>query len=188
MARKAPAISIEDLKIKIGAAAKRAAVEELEPEEMEDPFESAFTFLYFENAQVRSDLRKIDFDFENYSTPNEDNRDTNTDRILGWHTLPNGFSFLGCWAGGDWETPVYFILYWDGEKVRGYVPEDGNTFNSKYRTAYGSEGNSPKYANDKSYYSEMEALFGTDWEDAIQDLNPVQDEYLNNIVNRIKVS
>lgn len=185
MARKAPKISIDDLKIKIGEAACKAAAEELEPEEMADPFESAYSYLWYENQQIRDDLNKINFDFENYSSPNslED-----PPEIMGWHTLDNGFSFLGMWAGGDWETPVYFILYWDGKKVRGYVPETGNTFNPKYRTAFGSEGESPKYTSDKDFDAYMTATYGADYEDVVQDIEPNVTEYIASIVGRIEVS
>lgn len=47
-------------------------------------------------------------------------------------------------AGGDWEIPVCFAIYWDApsERVRLYIPkEDFNFFNREYMTAYGSEEN-----------------------------------------------
>lgn len=170
---------------KIGAASVLAAQEELDDEEMEDPFESAYSYLWYNNEQIRDDLSKIQFDFENYSSPNSP--ETPAD-IMGWHTLDNGFSFLGMWAGGDWEQPVYFILYWDGKKVRGYVPEAGNTFNPKYRTAFGSEGDSKKYTNDKDFYAYMEATYGTDWEDKLNLIQPDINAYLDAIKGRIEVS
>lgn len=52
----------------------------------------------------------------------------------------NGLTFLMGAAGGDWEHPVAFILYIDHNgNVRGYVPKDGNAYNHKFKTAYGSE-------------------------------------------------
>lgn len=33
---------------------------------------------------------------------------------------------------------MYFIIYWDGEKLRGYIPEDGNPWNTATREAYGN--------------------------------------------------
>ena len=42
-------------------------------------------------------------------------------------------------AGGDWEFPVCFVMYWDGKELRAYIPKDGNAWNKKQKTAYGSE-------------------------------------------------
>jgi hypothetical protein len=42
-------------------------------------------------------------------------------------------------AGGDWEAPLLYVLYWDGRELRGYVPTKGNPFNTDTKTAYGSE-------------------------------------------------
>jgi hypothetical protein len=47
--------------------------------------------------------------------------------------------FRGIWAGGDWECPVAFIIYWDGSKLRAYVPTDGNSWNTDTKRAYGNE-------------------------------------------------
>lgn len=47
-------------------------------------------------------------------------------------------------AGGDWEMPVCFAIYWDepAQRVRLYIPkEEFNFFNRQYMTAYGSEEN-----------------------------------------------
>jgi len=51
-----------------------------------------------------------------------------------------GFYYMGFEAGGDWEWPVYFILYWDGERVRCYIPEKGNSYNTDTMWAYGNRG------------------------------------------------
>jgi len=76
--------------------------------------------------QIEKDLKKVDFDWEN--------RDPQ-----GFHTLDNGLTFLGGEAGGDWEYPVKFIIYWDGKKLRAYIPTEGNYFNRTLKCAYGSE-------------------------------------------------
>lgn len=85
---------------------------------------------------VEKDLNKIQFDTENIddqsSIPNK--RD-----FLGYHTLSNKMPYLGVYAGGDWENPVYFIIYWDGQKLRGYIPEDGNLYNTDTKQAYGND-------------------------------------------------
>jgi len=78
---------------------------------------------------------KVKFDCENFSHENEDDES----KILGYHTLDNDLTFCGMSAGGDWERPVYFIVYWDGKKLRGYVPTDGNCWNTSTRQAYGND-------------------------------------------------
>ena len=104
-------------------------------------------FLY--KTKIIDDLRKINFDFENVSATGEGDsccvcrgkRSGKDDLkgLWGFNTLPNGLSFLGIQAGGDWEIPVFFIIYWDGKRLRGYVPNNGNTFNEKTKAAYGNE-------------------------------------------------
>lgn len=73
---------------------------------------------------------KVQFDLENINS--------SSTKLIGCHTLPNGLTFLGCSAGGDWEHPVFFIVYWDGKKIRGYVPTEGNPWNTTTKEAYGN--------------------------------------------------
>lgn len=85
---------------------------------------------------LRSDL-KVQFDLENW-----DYRDTSARerwQQLGLHTFPNGLTYWGFLAGGDWEHPVYWIVYWDGKKLRAYVPTHGNPWNRKTKKAYGND-------------------------------------------------
>ena len=86
--------------------------------------------------KIMEDLSKIKFDFENCEY---ESGDPTIESLMGVRTLDNGLTFFGMYAGGDWEFPVYFIIYWDGKQFRGYLPEKGNVFNEKYRCAYGSE-------------------------------------------------
>lgn len=79
---------------------------------------------------------KVDFDLENFS----DSKDRfGPKEIMGYNTLENGLTYLGCCAGGDWENPVYFIVYFDGKKLRGYIPTKGNVFNTTTKQAYGND-------------------------------------------------
>lgn len=78
---------------------------------------------------------KVKFDFENFD---HGENLTAPQGLLGFQTLPNGLQILGCRAGGDWEHPVYFIIYWDGKKLRLYVPTRGNPWNTDTREAYGN--------------------------------------------------
>ena len=85
--------------------------------------------------QIEKDLKKCHFDCENVEIgPGS----IGPKGLMGYTTLDNGLSFLGICAGGDWEVPVFFIIYWDGEKLRGYIPIEGNPWNTTTRQAYGN--------------------------------------------------
>ncbi len=74
------------------------------------------------------DVSKVRFDFENWEVIQEVKT-----------TPKKGIPYLECFAGGDWQYPVYFFLYWDGKDIRGYVPTKGNTFNAALACAFGEE-------------------------------------------------
>lgn len=87
---------------------------------------------------VADDLSKVSFDTENI-TNIDGTYSFGPDELVGFHVLPNGMPYLGVSAGGDWEIPVFFIIYWDGKKLRGYIPEKGNLWNTTTKTAYGND-------------------------------------------------
>lgn len=87
---------------------------------------------------ISKDLNKAKWDEENFEWKNGEGM-CGCEKICGFHTLPNGLTYLGITAGGDWECPLFYILYYDGEKLRGYLPTDGNFWNTDTKTAYGSE-------------------------------------------------
>lgn len=68
-------------------------------------------------------------------------------KLVGFQVL-DGMPFWGFAAGGDWENPVFFIAYWDGKKIRGYVPTEGNPFNRTTMQAYGND----EAADAKDYF------------------------------------
>lgn len=59
---------------------------------------------------------------------------------------------LGFIAGGDWEQPIYGIIYSLNDKLYGYIPEQGNYFNTKHMSAFGNNPEDdetyPQYTND----------------------------------------
>ena len=57
----------------------------------------------------------------------------------GYQTYENGLTFYGFKACGDWEFPVFMIIYYDGENLRLYTPIYGNAVNLDSYTAIGSE-------------------------------------------------
>lgn len=83
---------------------------------------------------------KVQFDCENTYCSKAHWKES--EFFLGYHTLLNGLTFLGCAAGGDWEYPVCFICYWDGKKLRGYIPTEGNWYNTDTMWAFGNSDES----------------------------------------------
>lgn len=88
-------------------------------------------------TKVSEDWQKVKFDLENIYTSQADV--SGSEWQLGFQQLGTGFTYIGVMAGGDWEHPVYAIVYHDGKAFRGYIPTKGNTFNPVTKTAFGSE-------------------------------------------------
>lgn len=86
-------------------------------------------------VMVEKDLT-VDFDFENCEY---EQKESYMDYPCGFETLPNGVNVLFINAGGDWEAPVCFVLYYDGKSIRAYVPRKGNLWNRTRLCALGSE-------------------------------------------------
>ena len=60
-----------------------------------------------------------------------------------------GFPYLLCDAGGDWECPVCFFIYFDGKHFRGYIPLKGNAINTKTKSAFDGGDNDVSF-NEKA--------------------------------------
>jgi hypothetical protein len=75
--------------------------------------------------EVQKDWSKIDFSTENMD-------------VVAEKVTPAGVPYLQIRAGGDWETPLSCIIYFDGKKLRGYVPKDGNSYNHRAKAAFGN--------------------------------------------------
>lgn len=88
-------------------------------------------------GKIGKDLAKVNFDFEN--SYYHDN-DSWGDNLYGPMQIGD-LSFISCSAGGDWEFPVYFIIYLDKDKktFRGYIPNNGNPWNRDTNTAFGND-------------------------------------------------
>lgn len=95
-------------------------------------------FPYDMPTAISKDLNKVNFDFENYEY---DGRGL-CGYPCGYKVLSNGMPCLFVNAGGDWEYPICFAIYFDGAQLRGYVPQKGNMWSRKCKTAFGSEGES----------------------------------------------
>jgi hypothetical protein len=138
MVRKAPIITLSDFKEKMSKYIK----------DFNDPtYGNSEEFPYNLPTKVlESDLTKIEFDFENYCIGNADpgfkkylmDHKGYCGYPCGYKLLPSGIPVLFVNAGGDWEFPICFVLYWDGKGIRGYIPTEGNVFDKKNKCAYGN--------------------------------------------------
>jgi len=137
--RKAPQVTQDFLKNKIWELHEKYEPGEY-PQSAYFKADHVNAYALTENAKISDDLSKVKFDFENYEFTDDE-----ANSLAGFHTLNNGFTFLGGFGGGDWEWPVFFIIYWDGKQLRGYIPVCGNTFNADLNAAFGSEEESDKY-------------------------------------------
>lgn len=129
MGRHAPAMSTEDLRrVLVDKAKRNDYVEDYGPIDEDAPdLDRIVTMLLHEEliGEVEKDWSKIDFSTENT-------------RVVAERLTPEGVPHLVIRAGGDWETPLICVLYFDGTKLRGYVPKSGNTYNHARKAAFGN--------------------------------------------------
>lgn len=121
--------------------------------------------------------RKYEFDLENFSSEPYYFR-KNSD-IAGFNTLDNGLTYIGFWSGGDWEYGVFGIVYYDGKKLRTFIPTYGNTVNRKSKCAISGDDD------------DIEALeqYEFDWDaECLDDKHWNQDAMLEEIKARIIVA
>ena len=74
---------------------------------------------------IKKDFKGIHFDWENYD-------------IVGDVRTTKGVPYQLFYARGDWEIPVYFMVYYDGKRIRVYVPTVGNTWRQDLKQALGN--------------------------------------------------
>ena len=114
---------------------------------------------------------KYDFDSEN------------VDAIGGIKMSKNGFPYIQCDAGGDWECPVCFFVYFDGNHFRAYVPLKGNALNRNDNHAFSGGGNE----NDAKF---VQKELGISYEEAdglCGDINYNLDACLEDFLSRVEV-
>lgn len=78
--------------------------------------------------------------------------------------MTDGTAIVWAFAGGDWEFPVHFVLYLDPKnKIRAYIPSDGNVYCHKCKCTYGScECDDQQEEFDDDYYTDhlnFQAMF-----------------------------
>ncbi|MHA2280224.1 MAG: hypothetical protein ACXAC5_05095 [Promethearchaeota archaeon] len=121
-----------------------------------DPLGRFLPYLSQLSPQLKKDLSKVEFDWENYTSATDlvdmAWRSRSPDKtefgysldIMGPHNRmgAEGVSWIGCAAGGDWEEPVFFMLYMDQGQVRVWIPKEGNCWNRTIKQAFGNDDDS----------------------------------------------
>ncbi len=127
--------------------------------------------------KVKDDLSKVDFlEAENFMC--EDEYGDGSSHLMGFHTIDNGLTFCGCFAGGDWEQPVFFIIYHDGKDFRGYIPEDGNPYNTDTGNPYGNEEEADE-VNFNKRFPHLSDPMGFDVDDCMFEWDKIKQDILN---------
>lgn len=142
-------------------------------------------------GKIGKDIAKVSFDFENSYFQTSD---SSSDREFGPMQIGD-LSFIGCMAGGDWEFPVYFIIYLDKDKktLRGYIPSEGNPWNRDTKTAFGNDEEADaKYLKkwmQKNHPEEYDLYHGPDYEFCSDDAEIMYDPdaIKKDIADRIQV-
>lgn len=137
--RKAVKISKEELLKKLYNLYKKS--EEYYDEDItEANFDETYhlnTEIFIENKIIEKDLSKISFGYDNFIASREDISDKKA--LVGFNTLENGLTFFGVVDSGDDEFSIFYIIYFDGKNLRGYIPSYGNLINLDFKTAFGGE-------------------------------------------------
>lgn len=61
----------------------------------------------------------------------------------------NDTAWVPCFAGGDWETPINFAIYWDGDALQVYFPTEYTAYNRKSMEAFGNGDDDDLYDLDE---------------------------------------
>lgn len=197
MSRYFSPISLSDFKTKVLTRLKKLSVED----EFVDPTETPPTGhdpLHFYGASYLAEIPpssdfKVSFDTENMILGPQDysrqNMGVNMDPILGFQVSAfTGMPYLGVMSGGDWEEPVYWVMYWDGAKLRAYIPTEGNCWNLKTKEAYGNDTDADlkdfTHRNPQLDSAEIERIFSKGEGHTL--IKPDPSRLLEDIQNRIQ--
>jgi len=88
--------------------------------------------------------------------------DTHVPEIKGIHTLPNGMTYFGLLIGGE-AIPIFCIIYWDGENLRGYTPTEGNCYNKKTKAIW------LYYMGDEDFEEEYFKIFHQEYSEEVEE-------------------
>jgi len=107
------------------------------------------------SPRLQADLDWLEFDSENTDYDGTDWA-TPLRGLLGFQCI-DALNFFGICSGGDWEVPVYYILYHDGVHVRGYIPHEGNPYNDDVNRAYGNVENIGEFDDNGKWIAQPDA-------------------------------
>lgn len=127
--RKAPAMSIEQLQQLIAAACTQEARDENgDINDVKDSVAYTLAQAFESDPDEKHPFQKAASDWKVECS--QENI-----LMLEFEMSNNGVPFGWMLCGGDWEIPVYGMLYWDGKAFRSYVPTYGNTFDANKKEA-----------------------------------------------------
>lgn len=122
----APMIKMDDFVSKVSDATK-IPVEELKT----NPNKAVAQLL--NNSVIKRDFSKYRKEFKSSKT-------SDPSRLEGFCLLDNNFPILGTIITGKNDCiPMYICFYWDGKRLKGYIPKYGNTVNVVMETMIGCE-------------------------------------------------
>lgn len=137
--RTAVKMSIDDFKYELTHVIKYLHMKEnsyANKHELENPGSIIYNIAYsnkrFKSNKLLKDMYEDIWEGE-YKFDSE-----NHDLAGGIKMSKKGFPYATVRAGGDWESPVCFFIYYDGEKLRGYVPLKGNALCRDTKMAFGN--------------------------------------------------
>lgn len=96
-----------------------------------------------------------------------------TAELLGFVKLYSGVNIFGCLVREDEdEIPIFIAIYYDGKKLRGYIPTSGNTFNSEDNIAINIDDHIEYIDRIKTERNikDINIIIDIDWELIEQDL------------------
>lgn len=157
--RTAVAISVEDFKEELNKLNNKCVISKFKTKKFEEIGEDGLDDLAMEFFAQCDDFRKIETYAENIDASGHDFGNPD---VCGIHELDNGLVYLGFCCGGDAEIPFYAIIYFDGKKLRGYIPVNGNPWNSDLKCAFGSE----EYTGESEWYIEKASKKGIEFDDS----------------------
>lgn len=87
--------------------------------------------------------------------------------ILGVKQNKNGVHYLGFAIGGDWEVPIFGMIFFNGKELCAYIPKYGNPYNLSNCCAFGNDED-----DDEDYLSR----YNCDVDDITIDVSMIQEE------------
>ncbi len=116
----------------------------------------------FALVKINIDIHHINVDDENLTYELDDSfgDDIVGTPLLGLQEI-DGYTFFGFEIGGDWEYPIFGIIYYDGKNLRGYYPSCGNMINLDFKCAFGSEEEyeSEEYEEDEYFDLDLSEIY-----------------------------